>query len=271
MVHIPGYPTRHRSPLLPQHATQPQRRPHRNNPITRTIPYRPTLQRQLFRRVPHSTNTKVHRETVPSATSSNPSRLGGYNSATTATKRRHTDPAPDNNNHNSAQQSETTTRRTRKQAPTKRHRTRSHTKTVKIQASSDSILPPQTIGKYPPTHLPSMSSRNRTSETAKKAPMHSPNSPVAQQQINSPVIPNLLSQPRAEPRTTFRERAPPSSSIHYQRPRPPRPTTAILQPTTTRLPHPHRNPVASEGTQRQTPQPSHRNPMVHLNPSSAPY
>ena len=108
--------------------------------------------------------------------------------------------------------------------------------------------------------------------TAKKAPMHSPNSPVAQQQINSPVIPNLLSQPRAEPRTTFRERAPPSSSIHEHRPRPPRPTTATLQPTTTRLPHPHRNPVASEGTQRQTtPQPSHRHPMVHHNPPSAPY
>jgi hypothetical protein len=32
-------------------ATQPQRHPHRNNPTTRTIPYQPTLQPQLFRRV----------------------------------------------------------------------------------------------------------------------------------------------------------------------------------------------------------------------------
>ena len=103
-----------------------------------------------------------------------------------------------------------------------------------------------------PAHNSKTAFKTGIAGTAKTAPMHSSNSPVAQQQINSPVIPNLLSQPRAKPRTTFRERAPPSSSIHEHRPRPPRPTTATLQPTTTRLPHPHQNPVASEGTQRQT-------------------
>ena len=62
-----------------------------------------------------------------------------------------------------------------------------------------------------------------------------------QQPCNSePSIPT-----RAKPRTTFRERTPPSSLIHEHRPQPPRPTIATLPLTTTRLPHPpQQNPVA---------------------------
>ena len=73
-----------------------------------------------------------------------------------------------------------------------------------------------------PAHNSKTAFKTGIAGTAKTAPMHSSNSPAAQQQINSPGIPNLLSQPRAKPRTTFRERAPPSSSIHEHRPRPPR-------------------------------------------------
>ena len=99
----------------------------------------------------------AHKAMVPIATFHHLSRLGGYNSATIAAKRCHTDLAQDNNNNNNlAEQSKATTRCKSKPAPTKHHRTRSHTKTAPVQDSrSEHPFPPLPID--PPPHLPYIS------------------------------------------------------------------------------------------------------------------
>ena len=56
MVHLLEHPTPYRSPPLPQHATQLQRRPHRDNTVSRPTSRRYMLQSRFSRRVPSSTS-----------------------------------------------------------------------------------------------------------------------------------------------------------------------------------------------------------------------
>ena len=167
---------------------------------------------------------------VPIATSHHLSRLGGYNSDTIATKRRHTDPAQDDTNPNRAEQSKPSTRCQSKPAPTKRHGTRSHAKTAQTQHSPDDALPPLPIDNPPtlhfgkaafhstsrhknlnlPTHNSKTAFNTGIARMAKTVPTHSLNFTTAQQQTNSLWIPNLPPQPHAHPSTIFLKRAPPS-------------------------------------------------------------
>ena len=97
-----------------------------------------------------SSTSTAHKAPVPNASSSNTSSLGGYSSATTAAKRSHTDTTLEDNDHNPAK-SGTVARRKRKPTPSKRHRTRSNTKTGQPQDSPEPNFPSLPIGNNPPS------------------------------------------------------------------------------------------------------------------------
>ena len=121
---------------------------------------------------PIPSTTAAHNSSmVPIATSHHPSSLGGYTSATIATKRRHTDPAQDDNNSSPTDQPKTTARRKSKSAPTKRHRTRCHTKNAPAKASPEHPFPPIPIDNPPhyPTYLDSSAPQHLTPQEVELA------------------------------------------------------------------------------------------------------